>query len=282
MNRQYTIALALICAIAGIGGPAAPNAGAMTGNLGSILPLGDSITYGGGAAGGYRDPLYTRLHNAGDTFTFVGTETANSTTILNNAGQSHHGGYSGYFIEGQAITGVATPNGKPGLYEGLGTSIGPFNPDIILLMIGTNDIGYGYAAPNTAATRLTALINHIYDFQPKASLFLASITPRTSGYNGLSGDDLNALAQTYNAAMPGIVNGQRALGRKVFFVDMYNAIDKNTDLSDGVHPNASGYNKMAQTWYNAVSTAHTPEPSTIVLLVMALAGLLAYAWKKRK
>src|SRR6185503_15255025 len=38
-----------------------------------VLPLGDSITFGAGAGGGYRAPLYQLLTNAGYSVDFIGT-----------------------------------------------------------------------------------------------------------------------------------------------------------------------------------------------------------------
>src|SRR5580765_2497013 len=47
-----------------------------------ILPLGDSITYGLGATGGYRLPLNQLLTNAGYSVDFVGTQTGNGAVGL--------------------------------------------------------------------------------------------------------------------------------------------------------------------------------------------------------
>jgi PEP-CTERM motif-containing protein len=69
--------------------------------------------------------------------------------------------------------------------------------------------------------------------------------------------------------MPGIVTKYRGLGDDLSLVDMHAALNTTTDLSDGVHPTAAGFQKMADTWYAAVA----PEPSAMALLG-AGAGLL--------
>ena len=53
-----------------------------------VMPLGDSITEGVGSAqgGGYRTPLYTMLKNLGYNVDLVGANTANSSSILTEAG----------------------------------------------------------------------------------------------------------------------------------------------------------------------------------------------------
>src|SRR5262249_58493540 len=69
----------------------------------TIMPLGDSITYGdtfsGPIPGGYRTRLYSDLHDAGYSFTFVGTSTENPSSLLSQARQTHHEAHRGYRID---------------------------------------------------------------------------------------------------------------------------------------------------------------------------------------
>jgi len=56
----------------------------------SIMPLGDSITFGyPGANGGYRGPLHELLKTAGIDFGFVGSSTANWAVNGLPAKQTH-------------------------------------------------------------------------------------------------------------------------------------------------------------------------------------------------
>ena len=202
---------------------------AQAGDLGKVMPMGDSITLGSNVAGGYRDPLYTLLTNRADTFTFVGSQTGSATTALTAAGQDHHEGHSGYVI--------TNGTGRTGLDENLAGWIGPGaeSPDKILLMIGSNDINLGYNMTNAPA-RLSDLITHIYSYRPSVKLYVASIIP-------MVGHDADV--QAFNAAIPGIVTSQRALGHNAVYVPMYDALNISTDLADGLHPNAQGYQRMA-------------------------------------
>ena len=61
----------------------------------------------------------------------------------------------------------------------------------------------------------------------------------------------DAKVRAYNAAIPGIVSSRAAAGKKVHLVDMYSAVT-TADLPDGVHPNATGYDKMAAAWFAAL------------------------------
>ena len=70
-------------------------------------------------------------------------------------------------------------------------------------------------------------------------LYVASIIPMVSHDTDV---------QAFNAAIPGIVASHRALGRDAVCVPMYEALNISTDLADGLHPNAQGYQRMAQAW----------------------------------
>ncbi len=198
--------------------------------------MGDSITLGVPVNGGYRDPLYTLLTNRADTFTFVGSQTGYATAALTAAGQANHEGHSGFVI--------TNGTSRTGLDENLAGWIGPGkeSPDKILLMIGSNDINLGYNMPNAPA-RLSDLIAHIYGYRPSVKLYVASIIP-------MVGHDTDV--QAFNATIPGIVASHQALGRNAVYVPMYEALNISTDLSDGLHPNALGYQHMAQAWDTAL------------------------------
>lgn len=276
MMKSTFIAAALTAVLAALLASTCGTAQAKSYNLGNIMPLGDSITMGWPVAGGYREPLYNHLHAAGYAFSLVGSSTENPTTTLADAGQVHHEGHGGYVIRGNlnpplVVDGMT----RPGLHENLGAWIGPGKaaPDVILLMVGTNDIYCDYQRA-TAPDRLAALVDHIYEYRPDVSLFVASITPMRDPVK-------DACAQAYNAAIPGIVAAQRKLGRDVRFVDMHGAVAVNDLDADGLHLAASGCDKMADAWAGAIIAA-VPEPDTSALAITGVLGALAYAWQKRQ
>ena len=77
----------------------------------SIMPLGDSITWGFDGlvdtpqyladldTGGYRSPLYSLLTSANLNFNFVGVDNGNPSPLLTAAGQTAHNGFNGYTID---------------------------------------------------------------------------------------------------------------------------------------------------------------------------------------
>jgi lysophospholipase L1-like esterase len=189
-----------------------------------VMPLGDSITYGTGDPGGYRIGLWQRAVAGGYQTDFVGSQTNGPASL----GDHDHEGHPGWRIDqiDANIVGWLTT----------------YQPHTVLLHIGTNDIGQNYDVAH-APNRLSTLIDHITSTVPSAEVFVAQIIPL-----GWSSADL----VNFNAAIPGIVQSKVATGKHVHLVDMYHALTTADLSSDGVHPNAGGYDKMAATWYQAL------------------------------
>lgn len=199
-----------------------------------IMPLGDSLTSGTTVVGGYRNKLYDLLTAAGYNVDFVGTQTDAANPGLPDG---DHQGMGGYRID-QLQSGVPTWLDEIA------------DPDVILLMIGTNDFSAGFNTA-TAQTRLACLVEDIAAKRPHAKIILSNLLLRTDNAG------LEALQSVYNAAIPGIVADQVALGRQVSFLDMHAALQPG-DFEEGVHPSSAGYQKMAETWFPAIQSVITP------------------------
>jgi lysophospholipase L1-like esterase len=185
------------------------------------MTLGDSITNGLGYYG-YRPVLDQQLHAAGLTPTFVGSQ---------SDGTYREEGHSGY-----AISDIAA---------NVDNWIAAAHPDVITLMIGTNDVdSYGHGTPNGAADRLHGLIDQITADAPNAKLIVGSIPAN------LAGGPVDA----YNAAMPGIVAAEQAQGKHVYFADVH-AATSVSDLVDGVHPDNAGQAKIGAAFASATVDA---------------------------
>jgi lysophospholipase L1-like esterase len=190
-----------------------------------VMPLGDSITDGITVSGAYRTGLWQRFVSGGYKVDFVGSLFGGPATL----GDHDHEGHSGWRID-QIDANVAG-------------WLRTYTPHTVLLHIGTNDVIQNYNLAG-APSRLSALIDHITANAPTAEVFVATIIPLAN-----AGQEANA--RTFNAAVPGIVQGKAAAGQHVHLVDMHSALT-TADLADGVHPNATGYDKMAATWYTAL------------------------------
>ena len=63
-----------------------------------VYPVGDSITWGTTAPGGYRSPLYQKLTAAGYDVDMVGSVKTLADRVLIDAGEENHDGHSGWKI----------------------------------------------------------------------------------------------------------------------------------------------------------------------------------------
>lgn len=209
-----------------------------------VMPLGDSITEGIQVPGGYRIGLWQRLATGGYRVDLVGTQ-FNGPAAL---GDHDHEGHPGWRIDQ--------------IDANIGGWLQNTSPRTVLLHIGTNDVLQNYNLSG-APGRLSGLLDRITAAVPSADVFVATIIP-------LSNAGQENAARTFNAAIPGIVQSKVNAGRRVHLVDMHSALT-TADLIDGVHPTATGYDKMAATWYAAlravpgsIGTSTTPASSALV------------------
>ncbi|WP_206784906.1 cellulose binding domain-containing protein [Amycolatopsis sp. MtRt-6] len=186
-----------------------------------IMPLGDSITQGG-SIGGYRLDLGAKLRADGRSVDFVGS-LADGPSSMPDRNHEGHPGWTIAQIDG-SVTGW----------------LNTYRPRTILLHIGTNDM-YG-SDPAGAPRRLSALVDKITNQLPGTDVFVATIIPIRFA---------DQTVRTFNAAIAPDMRAKAAAGKRVHLVDMYPAVPI-ADLPDGIHPNATGYSKMATTWYNAL------------------------------
>ncbi|WP_438015761.1 SGNH/GDSL hydrolase family protein [Sorangium sp. So ce315] len=205
-----------------------------------IMPFGDSITQGFNVAGGYRAPLFHLALEANHDITFVGSASDYSVPMVDGVTfPRNHEGHGGWTIEGN--------NGIAKLVD---TSIPNYQPHIITLMIGTNDIN-GNINVADAPNRLGKLLDSIFMRDPNILVVLAQIVPTRT-------ESTNNTIKAYNAAMPDLVSTRVSRGQHIVLVDMYTAFTNDANykqalLGDNLHPNQAGYNRMADVWFQALS-----------------------------
>lgn len=206
-----------------------------------IMPLGDSITAGHFTDdGGYRSRLQQRMIKAGFNFKFVGRNKEQSGDMNN----PDHEGYPG-----SKISSIATAADE---------AVKLFHPDIILLFAGTCDLIDGLAgktgniAPDnpdywgSAPERLDAMITHLNTLEPEVVIIVGTLLSFTE-YWALA----EPRAVVFNQKLSEIVEKQVRQGNKVFMADLRKAVPPE-GLSDGVHPNQLGYEKMAEVWFQSL------------------------------
>ncbi|MEI6175752.1 MAG: GDSL-type esterase/lipase family protein [Verrucomicrobiota bacterium] len=212
-----------LCLIAAISTVSA----AASGKPWRIMPIGDSITEGGSTFSVYRLPLLEKLRAAGYDIEYVGSRNSPSPY-----GPLRHEGYGGKNIE--FISSVVPENFEK-------------NPaDIVLLHAGHNHTIDEKPIPGILSAT-EALIQSLRKSNPKVVVLLAQ--PITSGklpkyaYLPALGKETSALAKRLNTPESPVISVDQACG-----------FDFKTDtISDKVHPNATGANKMAQRWFEALT-----------------------------
>jgi len=137
----------------------------------AILPLGDSITDGvGSSGGGYRVELFRQALANQQNITFVGTSANGPNLVNGQAFPRNHEGHSGFTISGGVLGSLA------GLVD---AAIGATRPNIVLLLIGTNDVDKNVDLARAPA-RLGVLLDQITGDAPDALLVVAQIIPTTN------------------------------------------------------------------------------------------------------
>jgi len=206
-----------------------------TGAACKVLPFGDSITYGVGSeasgGGGYRVDLFSRAVMAAKKLTFVGTQMNGPMTVAGMPFPQHHAGYSGYTVA--QITAASLFNAE------VATA-----PHIVLLHIGTNDMLRSDGP--TAPQRLATLVDDLVTALPNALIVVAKIIPLKSGMTQVN---------TYNTAIEPLIEQRVQAGKHVVLVDQNTAFPAGGLGSDGVHPNAMGYQYMGGVWYAAIGSS---------------------------
>ena len=243
-----------------------------------IMGVGDSITNGYGTDGSYRKFLYKNLTDKGYSIDMVGPEWnwGDASYTDEETGETFtydpaHCGYSGYST-------VNFP-GRNGIMETLqsNNALSTYNPDIVILQIGTNDVIDNYEI-DKAGDRLTQVVSYILsNISSSSALFVTTIPDldpnRSDVYSWFGNYRHSSDWQTqysdeqaekwvhenvasYNKQVKQVVEAKQAAGVKnIYYGDVNSAItDVKTQLKDGVHPNNKGYKLMGNYWTNIVDS----------------------------
>ena len=189
-----------------------------------LMPVGDSITAGylSSTGNGYRGPLYNELVAQGDALDMVGSQRDGTMFDPDNEG------YFGYEISQIAAL--------------INAELANYQPNLITLLIGVNDLKNGDNV-STAPDRLASLIDQILTADPTVTLLVGQLPVNSNATT-------QARITTYNNQIPGIVQTRVNAGKHVYTVSMSSLT--LSDLSDGLHPNDGGYQKMADAWDAAI------------------------------
>lgn len=190
-----------------------------------VACVGDSITYGNGVKGWFKKSYPKQLQS-----------------LLGKAYCVNNFGYS-------ARTAMSDAD-RPYINEKLYKKSLDFNPDIVVIMLGTNDSkNFNWKNKEVFKTQYGALLDTYAGLSSKPKIYVIA-PPPVFPVNG----KIN-----YNM-QPDIIDGdisdairELAEEKGFYLIDMNEAFRGKPELfSDGVHPNADGAKLFAETVYKAI------------------------------
>lgn len=229
-----------------------------------IMAVGDSITDGYSEQDGYRKYFYHRLVDQKKySIDMVGSKDGWTATWDFDDGTYSYDpantGYSGYTIQSYQYNN----QNRIGILETISSGekkdiIQITSPEIVLLMIGTNDIMDSYKMDEIQA-RLQALVDEIYRQKSDVTLMIMSPLPIDAPASGwLQQNTMNTNIKTCMTAIKKIVDAEKAAGKKCEYLATNELFTKQTDytayLNDYCHPNRAGYTLMGNYLADAVDS----------------------------
>ena len=242
-----------------------------------VMPLGDSITYGVDddidaslPRVGYRKILseelmdyFGRVVLVGDKKTetgiYVGSGQSAYETTLKDKMLLRHAGRPGWTINGSPYS--ANP-GLDGVIDGIKNK---YKPDIVCLMIGTNDCGvmsggsYSDAAMTQKIKDAKKFVKRVEKAVSENGLIIyASLSKCSEGGTKYGGSFMHTIMKDFNKRLEPMIQELSDSGVKVAFTDNYTNVNKvgNPLGVDGLHLNEKGHEAMAKSYLDVIKSAY--------------------------
>ncbi len=233
-----------------------------------VMPLGDSLTHGvtstvtDDVEVGYREKLSEKLTEYFGRVVFVG-EKVTAKTTADETRLLRHAGYPGYTIKYVWPENDALENGNNAtLHQGVADfiegQIDKYTPDIVCMMLGTNDLSQiqkseAKSDEEQMADLIANYTSLVMDIEAKLDdnglLICSAITPNKYAFD-------KTYTQPFAEQVIELVDEWRAEGKKIASADQYSAVlavlDVENPWDDGVHLNNAGYAAMADEYYRVI------------------------------
>lgn len=256
--------------VAAGGQPALPGAGGSGagqgagGSLGVLEPapagtvlriqaIGDSIT----RATCWRARLWEALNASyAGRFDFVGTLQSNPSCTPANFDADNQG-YSSSLIT-EIATGVTTARTCDPTCPTMADVAQAFvtaDPDVVLMHFGTNDVWNG-RAPADILNGYSQVVDAARAANPNVVVLVAQIIPMNvteATCAGCTCAGCPTAIPALDAQIVGWAAGKSTAESPVVVVDQLTGYDATADNRDGVHPNDSGSQKIADRWLSALT-----------------------------
>ena len=239
----------------------------------NIVAAGDSITggFGPGVVNSYRFEFEALMQANECNYAMRGSQL---TTDSNSTYESPHEGYPGWraihFVDGF----------QPGGPRAIGETVAIEEPDVMLLIMGSNELNGTGPSPNESPDQTLDNIRRVIErINSKAdeldfarpTILLARPIP----WLGASDDNPNILADIESLGLKiadAVTNGfpvapssntRQPLLSNVFEIDTYTDFTSPMLLPDGIHPNATGEKFIAQAFFQGMVDAGLCEETNV-------------------
>lgn len=199
----------------------------------------------------YRQTLSMNMIDYFGAVAFVGNVDEYTTTV-SAPFLYRHSGYSGYVIED--VYHVAQ---HPGIKPMVDDMMAKYQPDIVIMMLGTNDLGLSIMTGDIIP-RWESLVRQIEKQLPENGMILcASLPPLLD----------STKEPMFNEKMQARLRELANEGVKIGFVDPNTPLSENEQgylNSDGVHFNSRGYQVIGTVFTDAITTAYNSSGKKIM------------------
>ncbi|WPH00577.1 Hypothetical protein R9X50_00340700 [Acrodontium crateriforme] len=195
-----------------------------------ILPVGASITYGLDSTdgNGYRLDLQNLLQNQGHNVSYVGSR--------------HHGNMTDNAVSAWSGDVVTEVEAKV-LNSNVLTD---YLPNVILINLGTNDCNRPHQNVAGAPDQYATFLNNIKIADPDALVVVSNLIHNRD-------TTVNDCIVGLNRGLHDVAKSANGTGQKITYVDMYDAVPlQDINATDLTHPTDTGYQIMAQVWYDGI------------------------------
>jgi len=192
----------------------------------TIMAVGDSITHGSydGLAKSYREPLVRLLDSQSCNYAMLGSQTGN---FQHRSFVSPHEGYQGHTAD-ELLYGHVDHAGRN---EGITAMVTGYQPDLMLLHIGTNDMRLGQNIDQTVA-EIDQIVSTVFALRPDTIVYIANLVPwYASSVVEIAVRRLGDRIERY-------VSEQS--DTRLILVDVRSGFTKAMMLPDKAHPNPGG------------------------------------------
>ncbi|MDA2804402.1 GDSL-type esterase/lipase family protein [Nocardiopsis suaedae] len=212
-----------------------------------VMAVGDSLTHGGTGDLTWRYRLWNHLSDTDPDLEFVGPRDG----VENRAteGEDEHDGYADpdFGTAHDAMWGRTLKDAS----QEIGGTVAEYDPDVLLVLLGINDLGWLGAEPGRMHGQVRDLLDEARQGDDPPQVLIAGVLPTQRGVDDPS---FAAKVGAYNSGLDAIAEEESRPGARVVHVDIADAESyvPDRDTYDGTHPNARGELKIAAAFADAL------------------------------